>query len=73
MKKLLLPVALILFGCKQPKLMADLVVYNANIYTVDSIFSKAEAFAVKDGKFVTVGNNADILATYDAKNRLDAH
>ena len=29
---------------------ADMIVKNANIYTVDAQFNKAEAFAIKDGK-----------------------
>ena len=40
----------------------DLVVFNAKVYTVDSNAPKAEAFAVKAGRFAVVGNNADIRA-----------
>jgi predicted amidohydrolase YtcJ len=52
----------------------DLVVFNATVYTVDARVPKAEAFAVKDGRFVAVGNSAEIkrlagkkTQTYDAK------
>jgi predicted amidohydrolase YtcJ len=52
----------------------DLVVFNAKVYTVESGLPKAEAFAVKSGKFAAVGTNADIkpligkgTATFDAK------
>jgi predicted amidohydrolase YtcJ len=38
----------------------DLVVWNAKIYTVDSRVPKADAFAVKAGRFAAVGNNAEI-------------
>ena len=38
----------------------DLIVVNANVYTVDHAFSTAQAFAVKDGKFTVVGTNAQI-------------
>ncbi len=41
---------------------ADLVVFNAKVYTVDSRVPKAEAFAVKAGRFVAVGSTADIKA-----------
>ncbi len=41
---------------------ADLVVFNARVYTVDSQLPKAEAFAVKNGKFMAVGSSADIKA-----------
>ena len=50
----------------------DLLVTNATVYTVDSTFSKAEAFAVKDGKFVAVGTAADLKAKYEAKQEVDA-
>jgi hypothetical protein len=43
----------------------DLVVFNAKVYTVDSNAPKAEAFAVKAGRFAAVGSNADIRALID--------
>jgi predicted amidohydrolase YtcJ len=53
---------------------ADLVVFNAKVYTVDARVPKAEAFAVNGGRFTAVGSNADIKAligkgtrTFDAK------
>lgn len=49
----------------------DLIVHNALVYTVDSTFSKAEAFAVKEGKFVAVGSSKDILEKYKAKEKID--
>ena len=51
----------------------DLIVTNANIYTVDNDFSKAQAFAVKDGKFVAVGDDDMILRQYIAEEVIDAH
>ncbi len=41
---------------------ADLVVFNANVYTVDLRSPKAQAFAVKAGRFAAVGTNEDIKA-----------
>ncbi len=41
---------------------ADLILYNGQIVTVDSAFSVAEAVAVRDGRFVAVGRNADVRA-----------
>jgi predicted amidohydrolase YtcJ len=38
----------------------DLAVVNARVYTIDDAQPKAEAFAVKDGRFVAVGSTADI-------------
>src|SRR6201997_2515105 len=53
---------------------ADLVVFNAKIYTVDSRMPHAEAFAVKGKRFVFVGGTAAAKAfigkstrTFDAK------
>src|SRR3984893_14012314 len=41
---------------------ADLVVFNAKVYTVDSRAPKVEAFAVKAGRFVAVGNTPEMKA-----------
>jgi predicted amidohydrolase YtcJ len=53
---------------------ADLVVFNARVYTVDAGMPKAEAFAIQGGRFTAVGSTADIKGlvgkktqTYDAK------
>ena len=58
MKKVIYSFAvfLLIVSCKQ--LEADLIVINTSIYTVNDTFSKAEAFAIKDGKFIGVGSNA---------------
>ena len=45
----------------------DLIAHNGNIYTVDENFSKASAFAVKNGKFIDVGSD-DILSKYKSEN-----
>lgn len=44
---------------------ADLVVINGDVYTVDAVAPRIEAFAVEDGKFVAVGSNAGMLALAD--------
>src|SRR5690554_3368940 len=49
----------------------DLIIYNGNIYTVDDEFQKAKAFAVKDGRFVAVGNSHEILEKYEAAEAVD--
>ena len=41
---------------------ADLVVWNANVHTVDSGIPAAQAFAVKDGRFVAIGTNEEAKA-----------
>ena len=64
-------VILTLLSCSQKK-QVDLIITNANIYTVDEAFSKAEAFAVKDGKFVATGSTQEITASYVAAQTIDA-
>ncbi|WP_458627418.1 amidohydrolase [Winogradskyella sp. PC D3.3] len=65
-------VLLSIFACQENKEQADLIVTNANIYTVDDSFSKAESFAVKDGKIIAVGTTSEIDNTYKANDTLNA-
>ena len=51
----------------------DLVVFNAKVYTIDPRAPKAEAFAVKGGRFVAIGSTADIKGLIGKKTpTLDA-
>lgn len=73
MKKLTILLLLILcFSCSDEKQTVDSIIINANIYTVDNDFSKAEAFAVKDGKFFAVGASSEIQSKYASENIIDA-
>ncbi|MBT8272605.1 MAG: amidohydrolase [Bacteroidia bacterium] len=72
MKKLFILFLLLLSLACANKEQADLIVTNANIYTVNNAFDNAEAFAVRDGKFVAVGSTQSILNDYDSENMLDA-
>lgn len=72
---LLLLSSLISCKSKEPnegKEEVDLIVINANAYTVDEDFSVVEAFAVKDGKFVATGTAAEINDKYFSENSLNA-
>lgn len=69
LRKLVLFGTLIVLASCQPK--ADLVVHNATVYTVNKDLDKVAAFAVKDGKFIEVGDN-NILEKYNAKSVVDA-
>ena len=75
MKKRLFSIAAtattILFSCTG-KEKADLLIYNATIYTVDSSFSRAEAMAIKEGKIVAIGKTADLEKQFDATEKTDA-
>ncbi len=66
----LLALCAVLQACSSKK-KADLLVTNARVYTADSSFSTANAFVIKDGKFLAVGA-ADILARdYEPVTTLD--
>ncbi len=54
------------------KEQAELILINGNIYTVNENFDKAQAFAVKNGRFLAVGANEDILKFYESNNVVDA-
>lgn len=63
--------AIIVFcSCNMPK--ADLIIYNAKIYTVNEKFDIAEAMAIKDGKILAVGNSAEIRKQFSGKEEIDA-
>ncbi|MBI9037671.1 MAG: amidohydrolase [Bacteroidales bacterium] len=64
---------LIMSSCLTKKKKADLIVYNAKIYTLDSNFSIAESFAVKDGKILKTGTNEEISNKYEYRELLDAN
>jgi predicted amidohydrolase YtcJ len=51
---------------------ADLLVFNARIYTVDSAFTVTEALAVKNGKIIFTGTNSDAEKKIKAGNVIDA-
>lgn len=72
MKRLGLAPVLLLAGCAGVALErpADLVVTNARVLTVDERFSVAEAFAVRDGKFVSVGSAAAVRARVGPATRV---
>jgi len=72
MKKLLLVLIAPLFIACTSKEEVDLIVFNADIYTVDANFSKASAVAIKDGKFVAVGSSEEIAEKYNAAEQFDA-
>lgn len=72
MKRALLLFTIILMSCEPSKEKVDLIVTNANVYTVDGDFSKAQSFAVKDGKFVAIGTNEEIAKKYSTEKPFDA-
>ena len=67
-KKILLFLILVFTSCSE---QVDLIVYNAEIYTVDNNKNKATSFAVKDGKFIYVGDDS-VTSNYSSSNIINA-
>ncbi|NER15294.1 amidohydrolase family protein [Leptobacterium flavescens] len=70
MKRYILLLSVLIFSCNT-KQEADMIVINANAYTVDADFGKAEAFAIKDGKFLKIGTTQEIVDNYTAAEVID--
>ena len=72
MNKIFLSVVILFtISCSQ-KEKADLLIFNATIYTIDSSFSTANSMVIKDGKILAVGDKAELEKTYSTKELLDA-
>jgi len=57
----LITLIFLLASCQpEPKQAADLLLLSGNIYTVDETRPRAEALAVKDGRIIAVGANAEV-------------
>jgi hypothetical protein len=54
----------------QADVTADLILHNANIYTVNPAAPRAEAIAVRGDRIVRVGRNAEVLALRSASTRV---
>ena len=49
-------------GTGSEAVMADTVFRNGDIHTIDTLGSRVQAVAIKDGKFIKVGSNDDMKA-----------
>ncbi len=76
MKKMysILPLLLIIIltSCNTMKKKADLIIYNAKVYTVDDHFSVVDCVIIKEGKILAVGKAEDLMPAYEATDMLDA-
>ncbi len=68
----LLVLVVFCFGSCMKSEEADLVVFNANIFTMDESNTKAEAMAIRDGKIIEVGPDRQILNKYAYDASMDA-
>ncbi len=66
----LLGLSMLMGGC-QHKEVADLIIKNAKIYTVNNSFAVMQSAAIRDGKFVAVGSDANISARFMSDSILD--
>ena len=67
----LLCTIVVLVSCNT-KQKVSLLVFNAKIYTVDSLFSTAEAMAIDHGKIIETGTSAMILKKYQSDSSFNA-
>jgi predicted amidohydrolase YtcJ len=70
-------IVLILFimgfeSCHDLKRKADLIIYNAKIYTPDSVEKSINCIAVLDGKIIGIGTDAQIRSRYWAPENINA-
>jgi predicted amidohydrolase YtcJ len=68
-RTLIIPFSVLtILGCVNK---VDLIVHNANVYTINADFDKATAFVVDDGKFIAVGGD-DLINKYTPRSVVDA-
>jgi predicted amidohydrolase YtcJ len=53
-----------------PAVEPDLVVFNAKVYTVDPLVPRAQAFAVKAGRFNAVGSTEDVKSLIGKRTQI---
>lgn len=66
----LIVACLLITSCSTPT--AELLIYNAHIYTVDSSFQVAEAMAIDKGVILATGKKTDLEANYSFVKKEDA-
>ncbi|MGB3343052.1 MAG: amidohydrolase [Aequorivita sp.] len=64
--------AIFIFSCAPEQIPVDLLIKNANIYTVDNEFSTANALVVKDGKILEIGLKPELELKYKIAKTYDA-
>ena len=67
-KKFLIFLLLLLTSCAEK---VDLILYNAEVFTSNDSSQLATSFAVKDGKFVYVGDDS-VISNYSSSNIINA-
>lgn len=60
-----------LASCQTMKQKADLILYNAQIYTPDSDAKSTNCIVVKNGKIVEIGNSTELRTKFEASENID--
>jgi len=63
--KFLVSIVLLIFIRCKPDSGADMIIVNANIYAVDTVYQSSTAMAIKDGLIVKIGSEDEILKMAD--------
>ena len=61
----------VLISCTPDQQVADLIITNANIYTVNEKAPKAQSFAVKDRLIIGIGTSEEIQEQFQSTNTID--
>lgn len=64
-------IIIILLNSCNIKQKVDTICFNGQVITVDTAMSKRQAFAIKEGKFIEIGSNENILAKYESTQKID--
>ena len=68
------PIVILLSAAAAGQAPADLIIRDAHIVTVDPQFSTAQAAAIRDGRFIAVGSDAEVMKSAGPKTRIvDLH
>ncbi|NND06421.1 MAG: amidohydrolase [Saprospiraceae bacterium] len=69
MLPMLLIIVVAMLGCAQPKEQVDVLLFNGQVITMSNDHIIAEAIAIKDGKFLAVGNSREITRKYSGSHQ----
>ena len=62
--------SIIQISCLKQKI--ELIIYNANIFSVDENFNQYSAIAISNGKILDLGSTKDIFHKYNTSKKIDA-
>lgn len=63
--------AIVISGCNPRQEEADMIIYNAKIYSVDSAFNVFDAMVIRDGKILDLGTLEEIENNYKGLEKRD--